>query len=248
MENLPAVILAAGKGQRLGNVTDNIPKPMVEVNGIRIIDNLISSLIKNNIQQVVVVTGYLHEMLSEHLKQFTHQIDLVIIENEVYATTNNIFSLWKAEKYLANGFYLFEADIFFDHEIVKELVNSTYDNVILLGKHTSKMDGTVVDLNENSSVSEMFLKRHQKNDFDYSNKYKTMNFYKLSKQFIREFFYEKLRSHIEKKDLNSYYELIIEEALREKCNFYGLDATDLKWWEIDTQEDLNYCESLFKDL
>ena len=73
----------------------------------------------------------------------------------------------------------------------------------------------------------------------------TVNFYKIGSQFTRDFFHDKLRSHIEREDLNSYYELIIEEALKENWLFYGLDAEEIKWWEIDTQEDLKYCESLF---
>ena len=246
MEHLPAVILAAGKGERLGEITDRIPKPMVEVNGVKLIDNLINALISNQIKQIIVVTGYLHDELAKNLHQFKDKVDLKIIENEIYATTNNIYSLWKAEKYLRNGFFLFEADIFFDKLILKKLINSPQENVILVGKHNSQMEGTVVQLAENSTVTEMFLKRHQTTNFDFSEKYKTINFYKIGRQFTREFFHNKLRSHIEAEDLNSYYELIIEEALKENWQFYGLDAGELKWWEIDTQEDLQYCELLFK--
>lgn len=245
MKQLPAVILAAGKGQRLGNVTEDIPKPMVEVNEVKIIDKLLSALIENNIRQVIVVTGYLHEILANHLQQYNDKIDLKIIKNEIYDTTNNIYSLWKAEKYLKNGFFLFEADIFIDPTIVKELLNSPHDNVMLLGKHTPQMDGTVVQLDASSFVLKMFLKRHQKANFDFSDKYKTVNFYKIGNQFAKDYFLAKLKNHIENEDLNSYYELIIEEALEENWQFFGMDAADYKWWEIDNQEDLRYCEQLF---
>jgi choline kinase len=245
MEHLPAIILAAGKGERLGEITDRIPKPMVEVNGIKIIDNLINALLANHIKQIIVVTGYLHDELAKNLQQFKEKVDLQIIENEIYATTNNIYSLWKAEKYLRNGFFLFEADIFFDNLILKKLVNSPQENIILVGKFDPRMDGTVVQLAENSNVTKMFLKRHQSANFDFSDKYKTVNFYKIGSQFTRKFFHAKLRSHINRGDLNSYYELIFEEALKENWQFYGMDAGELKWWEIDTQEDLKYCELMF---
>jgi choline kinase len=246
MDKYPAVILAAGKGQRLGSATDKIPKPMVEVNGIQIIDNLISALIENNIDQIVVVTGYLHETLSDHLDQFSDQVDLVIIENEVFDTTNNIYSLWKARDYLKKGFYLFEADIFFDKQVIKNLLNSTHQNVMLVGKYTSAMEGTVVSLISDSIVENMYLKRHQELNFNFSDKFKTVNFYKIGEKFTEEYFLEKLEEHIIREDLNSYYELIIEEALKAEWQFFGLDAGTIKWWEIDTQADLNYCESLFK--
>lgn len=247
MNDLTAIILAAGKGTRLGTLTDNIPKPMIEVNEIKIIDNLISLLIKNNFRKVVVVTGFLHQTLSTHLQQYQAEIDLVMIENKDYASTNNIYSLWLAQDHLKDGFYLFEADIFFEEQILSNLVNSPNADIILLGKHNSKMDGTVVELDDKHFVENMYLKRHQREDFDFSNKYKTVNFYKISPEFTHHFFLDKLKEHIKKNDLNSYYELIIAEAIRKGYKFYGLTTENLRWWEIDTQQDLQYCEAIFSE-
>jgi len=247
MNNLTAIILAAGKGKRLGSLTDNLPKPMIEVNGTKIIDNLISILVKNNFKKVVAVTGYLHQTLSTHLQKYQSEIDLVLIENQDYASTNNIYSLWLAQDHLKDGFYLFEADIFFEEQILSNLVNSPDDNIILLGKHNSEMEGTVVELDGENHVTNMYLKRHQQGDFDFTNKYKTVNFYKISAEFTHHFFLDKLNDHIKKNDLNSYYELIIAEAIRKGYKFYGLTTENLYWWEIDTQQDLQYCEAIFSE-
>ena len=56
-----AIVMAAGLGKRLHPVTLQIPKPLVEVNGVRIIDTIIRSLRKNNITEIYVVAGYLQE-------------------------------------------------------------------------------------------------------------------------------------------------------------------------------------------
>lgn len=246
MKNLPAIILAAGKGQRLGKMTEDNPKPMVQIDNTTIIDNLVSLLIKNGIEQIIVVTGYMHDKLSSHLATYSNLADIVIIENVDFATTNNIYSLWLANKYFSNGFYLFEADVFFEEKLIIELLNSPHKNLIVIGKFTKEMNGTVVDLDSESQVKNMYLKRHQQNDFDFSNKYKTVNFYKLGADFQKDFFYKKLKKHIIDNDLNSYYELIIHEAIIKGFNFHGLKTGILKWWEIDTQEDLEYCEELFR--
>ncbi|MBN2103495.1 phosphocholine cytidylyltransferase family protein [bacterium] len=246
MSPLPAVILAAGKGTRLGKLSDNQPKPMTEVNGTPMFSNLMESLVQSGIEKIVIVTGYMNTVLEEAARAFDSRTEIVTVYNEIYATTNNIYSLWLAKKYLQDGFFLFEADIFFENEILKNLIQSPQDNVMLIGKHNDRMDGTVVDLDASDQVQQMYLKRHQQDDFDYSDKYKTVNFYKIGPAFAREFFIRKMDEHIENEDWNSYYELIIKEALDRGYPFYGLKTGNLKWWEIDTPEDLNICEDMFK--
>ncbi len=243
--NMPAVILAAGRGIRLGKLSDNKPKPMTEVAGIQIIDNLVESLIKNGIKRIIIATGYMHKTLEGALDKFQKDTEIIYIYNEIYGSTNNIYSLWLTKKYLQNGFYLFEADVFFETAIMQRLINSEAANVMLIGKHNEMMEGTVVDLNAENLVQQMYLKRHQKEGFDFSNKFKTVNFYKIGKKISQDFFLPKMDEHINNKDLNSYYELIIKEALEKKYKFFGLKTDELKWWEIDTKEDLLYTEELF---
>jgi len=246
-KNLPAVILAAGKGERLGNLTEKSPKPMVRVNGIQIIDNLIQSLIDNQIERVIVVTGYLHNVLSKSLDKFRGKIDLILVENPIYATTNNIYSLWLTRKYLKTGFYLLEADIFFEQELMNRFVNSGLADIMLVGKHNYNMEGTVVQLDRENKAFKMFLKKEQINDFDYTDKYKTINFYRIGSKALINFFLDQLNSHIKRKDLNSYYEIIIKEAMEKGYLFFALKSQNLKWWEIDTPKDLKYCENLFSN-
>jgi len=244
-KNLPAVILAAGKGTRLGKLSDNNPKPMTEVNGKMIIDNLMESLIKNGFERIIIATGYLNETLEKNVSKYQDQVEIICVYNEIYGSTNNIYSLWLTKKYLLNGFYLFEADVFFDNEIMQRLVKCKSDNVMLVGKHNDLMDGTVVDLNEDNKVKNMYLKRHQLGNFDFSNKYKTVNFYRIGKKFSEKFFLPTMEEHIKNEDWNSYYELIIREALDNDFEFKAVTTENQKWWEIDTKEDLEFCEKSF---
>jgi choline kinase len=91
----------------------------------------------------------------------------------------------------------------------------------------------------------MILKKEQGEGFDYKKAFKTVNFYKVGETFVRTYFRRMLEKHIEEKDVHSYYELIIQEALSSGHLFYGLRTSPYKWWEIDTQEDLDYAVRLF---
>ncbi|HHS14319.1 MAG TPA: phosphocholine cytidylyltransferase family protein [bacterium] len=245
MKPLPAVILAAGRGRRLGRLSDNQPKPMTEVNGVSIFDNLLGSLIAQGLERIILVTGYLDQILVNAANPYRDRCEIITVYNEIYATTNNIYSLWLASQYLTEGFYLFEADIFFENAVMESLVNADHDDVMLIGKYNAHMDGTVVDLDARDRVLSMYLKQHQGDGFDYSDKYKTVNFYRIGKEFAAGFFLEKMKEHIVQGDLNSYYELIIKEALDRGHPIYGLKTGPHRWWEIDTLDDLTYCESLF---
>ncbi len=95
--------MAAGIGQRLRPVTSTIPKPLVAVNGVRMIDTIIAALHKNGIYEIYVVIGYLKEQFYEWVKKYS---GITLIENPWYAECNNIASLYVAREYLNNAIIL----------------------------------------------------------------------------------------------------------------------------------------------
>ena len=98
-----AIIMAAGIGQRLRPVTLTTPKPLVTVNGVRMIDTIIAALHKNGIHEIYVVVGYLKEQFYEWAKKYD---GITLIENPWYAECNNIASLYVAREYLNNAIIL----------------------------------------------------------------------------------------------------------------------------------------------
>ncbi|HIE41224.1 MAG TPA: phosphocholine cytidylyltransferase family protein [Candidatus Aenigmarchaeota archaeon] len=245
-QNNTAIILAAGRGSRLKELSLEQPKPMTSVNKTSIIHNLVKLLIQNGFRKIVVVTGYFAQKLQQSiLAVFKGQAEFIFVEKKKFDSTNNIYSLWLAAEHFADGFYLFEADVFCDASLIKKLKLSPAQDIILLGAYTEQMNGTVVELDQDGMVKEIYLKRHQTAPFDFNGKYKTINFYKLSSEFVNRFFLKKLQEHIDREDVYSYYELIIKEAVDRKYPFFGLLAKESKWWEIDTLEDLNMAERIF---
>lgn len=107
-----AIIVAAGFGSRMMPATADRPKPMVKVNGTRIIDTLLRALIAVDIEDIIIVGGYQYEKLKELKKDYP---TIRFLENKDYAAMNNISSAMLALDYLQGGCYFCEADLYISH-------------------------------------------------------------------------------------------------------------------------------------
>ena len=122
-----AIIIAAGYGKRMLPVTLTTPKPLVKVNGVRMIDSVIDGLHKNGIHEIYVVIGYLKEQFEEVKKQYP---EIKLIENPYYNSCNNISSLYVARDYIENAIILDGDQIIFNSEILApEFERSGYNSV-----------------------------------------------------------------------------------------------------------------------
>ncbi len=94
-----AIIMAAGIGQRMRPATSTVPKPLIKVNGVRMIDSVVDALQFNGIRSIYVVTGYLKEQFEDWAK---HRPGVRLIENPYYDSCNNISSLYMAREHLGD--------------------------------------------------------------------------------------------------------------------------------------------------
>ncbi len=112
-----AVFIAAGFGSRLVPITLNTPKPLVRVNGKRIIDGLIDACLEAGIDEIYIVRGYLREQFDQLLYKYPM---IKFIDNDLYNEANNISSALLAKDYLENA-YVFEADLLiYNPSIIKK--------------------------------------------------------------------------------------------------------------------------------
>lgn len=110
-----AIIMAAGLGNRLNPITLTTPKPLIKVNGVRMIDTAISALHKNGITEIYVVVGYLKEQFKSLEKDYP---GVVLLENQYYAECNNIASLYVARDYIENAIIMDGDQIIYNPEIL----------------------------------------------------------------------------------------------------------------------------------
>ena len=122
-----AIIMAAGKGTRMRPVTRHTPKPLVKVNGKRMIDSVIEALHKNGISEIYIVVGYLKDQFEILPKEYEN---VKLIENPFYDTCNNISSLYVARDYIENAIILDGDQIIYHEKILApEFDRSGYNAV-----------------------------------------------------------------------------------------------------------------------
>ena len=120
---MQAIILAAGMGKRLKQLTQNNTKCMVKVNGVPLINRTLNQLEQHNLSRIVIVTGYEGQKLREHIEGLHIKTPVVFIDNPVYDRTNNIYSLFLAKDYLLKeDTLLLESDIIFEDSVLNSLL------------------------------------------------------------------------------------------------------------------------------
>lgn len=118
------IIMAAGIGQRMRPVTLHTPKPLVRINGVRMIDTVIDALHKNGIADIYVVTGYKKECFAKLKEKYS---DITLIENPYYETCNNISSLYMAREMIPESVILDGDQMIYNPDIVSpEFERSCY--------------------------------------------------------------------------------------------------------------------------
>lgn len=122
-----AIIMAAGLGNRMRPVTLTTPKPLVKVNGIRMIDTVIEGLHQNGIYEIYVVVGYLKDQFMGLEQEYP---GVQLIENPYYDTCNNISSLYVAREHIENAIILDGDQIIYNAEVLSsEFERSGYNSI-----------------------------------------------------------------------------------------------------------------------
>ena len=134
--------MAAGFGNRMKPVTLNTPKPLIKVNGKRMIDTIIDGLHKNGIDEIYLVVGYLSEKFQELLEKYPK---LNFIKNPYYDTCNNISSLYVARNFISNAIILDGDQIIYNDEILNPNFEKSGYNSVWTSSYTDEWLQNVKD-------------------------------------------------------------------------------------------------------
>lgn len=245
---MQAIILAAGMGKRLGELTKGNTKCMVKVNGTPLIDRVMKQLSRQPLKKVIIVVGYKGKELKEYLGTEYNGMLIQYIENPIYDKTNNIYSLALAKQEMQeDDTLLLESDLIFDESMLDLLVNNPLPNLALVAKYETWMDGTMVRIDEDNNIVNFIPKAAFRYE-DTGKYYKTVNIYKFSKEFSKNKYVPFLDAYSKAVGNNEYYENVLRiiSFLNSK-DLKALPITDEKWYEIDDKQDLDIAEALFAE-
>ncbi len=242
------LIPAAGMGKRLGSETYDKTKAMVEVNGKTLIERCLDSAVMHPIDRIILVVGYEKEKLKSFLGNSYKGVDIIYVENNDYATTNNIYSVFLAKDYLLEAdTILIESDLIFEPKILQMIVENKSENLALVDKHKPWMDGTVVKLNDDFSISHFISKA----DFNYNHVheyYKTVNIYKFSKSFLNNVYVPFLEAYAKAMGNNEYYEQVLKVIVNlDMRHLKALPLDGETWYEVDDVQDLDNANLIFAE-
>ena len=233
---MKAVILAAGLGSRLRPITDNVPKCMVEVNGIPIIDKQIDNLRRNGVTEVAIVSGYKAELLRSHIKKDFPFVTM--IRNLRYEETNNMYSLFLAKGFV-NGeeFLLMNGDVYFDSSVIEGLLASQDKSLIACDRREYLDESMKITL-ENGKISHISKKISKEDHYAVS-----IDVYRISKRDCAALFSEIDDIIIRQGDEKSWTEVAIDKVF-DRTSFLPYVITG-RWVEIDNHDDLAIAQAIF---
>ncbi|NEU98206.1 phosphocholine cytidylyltransferase family protein [Bradyrhizobium uaiense] len=246
-----AVILAAGVGSRLRPLTDMRPKPLVEVNGTSILHNALGALEAVGVEEVTLVVGYRKDAIQYACGRRFNMVAIKYVESLAYDHTGSAYSLWLARDALLSGdCFVLEGDVFFEEDALRHLLHNAATDVAAIAPFDASMEGSAVVLTDCGLISEFRMRQTGANLTSNGPRlFKTMNLLRLSASTLKATIVPALDEIIGSGVTQAY----TEQLLSYLVEFRGLQLAParcdhVRWYEIDTPEDLQVAEQLFRGI
>jgi choline kinase len=239
-----ALLLAAGLGSRLGPVTEALPKCLVAVSGVPILERLLRALDGHGFERLVIVTGYRADSIRGYLGERFGGIAIEYLLSPLFATTNNIYSLWLARQLIDEPFLLVESDLVFDQPLLAPLLQP---DRIAVSRQLPWMDGTTVTLDGDDKVSAFYpppVGVHGQHCTD-ADHLMALNMYSLARETWTAVC-ERLDRHVAAGRTGFFYETVFEEmTIDGDMSLAAVIFPSERWYEVDTPADLAAAELVF---
>ncbi len=237
---MKAVILAAGMASRLRPLTLNTPKCLLMVGERCLLQRSMDALIQGGISEFVIVTGYLHQQIKAFVSKQYPDLKVTFIYNDVYESTNNIYSLWLARPE-ADGeeILLLDSDLLYDPAIITRVLAQDVDNVLTLIRHVLGEEEMKVVTDEEGNITEISKTCDPSQAIGES-----LGIERMGRQYTAAL-YRELQPMMEEEGLQGvFYERAFERLLAKGHTYKVLDVTSLFSCELDTVDDFNSAKQL----
>jgi len=230
---MDALILAAGRGTRMGGI--DTPKCLLDLGGLSIIQYQIKCLKNAGINKIFIVTGYHSEQIHLHLPN-----DLIFIHNVDFATTNNLYSVWTAKNSLDDDFICIYGDLLFDKNILNNCMQDQNEICLVIEKNVR--DETMKVKIKNNLITQL-----SKN---ISNQNADGNFIGMAKfkKSISSLFFNEIDILVKNKNFDFYYTSAIESMIKNNQKINYIDTKNLNWMDIDEKNEFEDAKKLFRKM
>ena len=236
-----AVLLAAGRGERLRPLTDHVPKTLVAPGGTSFLVRWLDHLRRASVDRVVVVGGYRADQVFEAARARAAGLELVCVRSEAWASTNNVVSLLAAAPYVQGQVWVIEGDLLVDGAVVALLDQP--DVLLVDAFDPSRMSGTTLSADEEGRVAEMWVGARPEGGLGW----KTLNLSSLGSATWAQVV-EELGALVAAGEVDAYYEEAFARLLRRGAvSLHALPVAGRRWAEVDTPEDLEALSTWFVD-
>lgn len=220
-------------GNRLKPLTIDKPKCLVELDGKPLLGYTIEALDKFEFEKLIIITGYQSQCILDYIQSLNTSLDIEVVHNDRYDSTNNIFSIYLAEQLIEDGFVIIESDLIFDQDLLYDFQQP--DRVALDVFNPDVHNGTAMSVRTNGGIDGLYLKSEYPEGREM---WKTVNIYSFSKQSGRMFL-DEISDYVENGHVNIFYECTLKDLIQNgSISFQKVDFTNKPWFEIDTPEDL----------
>ncbi len=232
------VILAAGKGKRIAEITGGKPKSFLELGGVRLIDHQIRTLRRYGVQDLVLIIGYQGDRFEKEYRE----ANTTLVTNPFYESSNVLASLWFARDYLAGGFYFMHADTYFEPGIFKDLTRQKGEIVLAVQAKDSVIEDMKVRV-ENGCIVEV------SKEMDCASAYgEFIGLAKINSSGASKVI-EKMRHRIEcQGGLDDFFEAAIQDLIDEGIKVVNFDIGDRMAIEIDFPDDYKMAKELYHSI
>ena len=239
---MKAVILAAGIGQRLGNLAAGRPKCLLEPGGVSLLRRHLDYLKHTSVSEVMIVTGYRQEAILEELSGFHAGFTIQTRFNPDF-TNGSIVSLWQARTALHSGdaIILMDADVLYDKAIIQRLITTNVPNCFLLDREFEAGDEPVKLCVLAGRLVEFRKQVDRELAFDIQGE--SVGFFRFSSAMAAKLA-TRAQEYMDKQRHGEPYEEAIRDLLLAEPDAFGYeDITGLPWIEIDFPEDIRRAET-----
>lgn len=245
---MQSIILAAGLGSRLGELTKECTKCMVKINGITLIERMLRQLDRYGMDRIIIVTGYKGDILKDYVQNLRINTPVVFVDNSDYRHTNNIYSLWLTREFLEEmDSLVLESDMIFEDRVIEKMLAVDNGCGTFVARPRPWMDGSIVKLDKDNNIV-YFVDDEEVKRIDPSYYHKIVSIYKFKKQYVSEKYMTYLNEYVKKNKDNNLYESllkVIDLDVEKKIPAEILDEE--QWYEINDIQDMDIAESMFAD-